>query len=283
MGWECGEGYRHVPAAVGDLGGELHSLCLPAAQARRGKPWLRAHRAWAGEEGGLRARQVGVGTARTRTDDRWGSLIRAEARDSWKKDRWRLEQLGQGRHGMHEVLEPGGVGLQWRRVPEKVQKGTRGTVEGMIGGWIWGCFPPALFLVVTGATNAISKAYAHEVSQGLACVVGELLLSVCLLSANPIRLRIVCFIWFPQMSSPPGSLPSAPQGGGGCLHWASTDPWCSPIIALIYSFKTYLYTPSTCQASSRCQGYSSEQNRLKKIKRPCHHEAYVEVRADQRK
>lgn len=148
---------------------------------------------------------------------------------------------------------------------------------------IWGCFPPALFLVVTGATNAISKAYAHEVSQGLACVVGELLLSVCLLSANPIRLRIVCFIWFPQTSSPPGSLPSAPQGGGGCLHWASTDPWCSPIIALIYSFKTYLYTPSTCQASSRCQGYSSEQNRLKKIKRPCHHEAYVEVRADQRK
>ncbi|KAB0398592.1 hypothetical protein E2I00_009945, partial [Balaenoptera physalus] len=43
-----GSGYRHVPAAVGDLGGGLHSLCLPAAQARRGKPWLRAHRAWAG-------------------------------------------------------------------------------------------------------------------------------------------------------------------------------------------------------------------------------------------
>ncbi|XP_026935645.1 uncharacterized protein [Sagmatias obliquidens] len=34
----------------------------------------------------------------------------------------------------------------------------------MIGGWIWGCFPPALFLVVTGATNAISKAYAHELA-----------------------------------------------------------------------------------------------------------------------
>lgn len=60
-----------------------------------------------------------------------------------------------------------------------MQKGTRGTVGGMIGGWIWGCFPPALFLVVTGATNGISKAYEREVSQGLACVVGELLLSVC--------------------------------------------------------------------------------------------------------
>ena len=99
----------------------------------------------------------------------------------------------------------------------------------MIGGLDLGVLPscPLLLLsvlVVTGATNGISKAYAHEVSQGLACVVGELLLSVCLLSANPIRLRIVCFIWFPQTSSPPGSLPSAPQGGGGCLHWASTDP-----------------------------------------------------------
>ncbi|XP_049559126.1 very-long-chain 3-oxoacyl-CoA reductase-A-like isoform X6 [Orcinus orca] len=56
-----------------------------------------------------------------------------------------------------------GLGFSEGGSQKRCKKG-RGTVEGMIGGWIWGCFPPALFLVVTGATNGISKAYAHELA-----------------------------------------------------------------------------------------------------------------------
>lgn len=158
------------PPIRAEAGGLLEARAMKGGMTRERPAW-EAYSPQNRTDVGSRCQRPG----QMKDEDKNREGLGVSERASWKRRKKGLEGAWRGSRGKD---------LGWAEVGQGS------------GGLALLLFPLLSSLVVTGATSGIGKAYAHEVNQDLEpSGWWGLLLSVCLLSAPPTKLRIVCIIW----------------------------------------------------------------------------------------